>query len=113
MIFSAMMIASGLLLFSSNVDVIMGIPADLVKGDYLFGRTIGIVDDENAKPLWIISGIWKTNLSNQTQDAINNNSTVFDTSFEMIKTDGTSKHTHTITNFDLVDTLNQNNQYCI
>jgi hypothetical protein len=29
----------------------MGIPADLVKGDYLFGRTIGIVDDENAKPL--------------------------------------------------------------
>jgi hypothetical protein len=109
MIFSTMMIAIGLLLFSSNVDVIMGIPADLVKGDYLFGRTIGIVDDENAKPLWIISGIWKTNLSNQTQDAINNNSTVFDTSFEMIKTDGTSKHTHTITNFDLVDTLNQNN----
>ena len=107
MIFSAMMIASGLLLFSSNVDVIMGIPADLVKGDYLFGRIIGIVDDENAKPLWIISGIWKTNLSNQTQAG--DNSTVFDTSFEMIKTDGTSKHTHTITNFDLVDTLNQNN----
>ena len=113
MIFSIMMIASGLLLFSSNVDVIMGIPADLVKGDYLFGRTIGIVDDENAKPLWIISGIWKTNLSNQTQDAINNNSTVFDTSFEMIKTDGTSKHTHTITNFDLVDTLNQNNNHTV
>jgi len=103
------MIAIGLLLFSSNVDVIMGIPADLVKGDYLFGRTIDIVDDENAKPLWIISGIWKTNLSNQTRDAINNNSTIFDTSLEMIKTDGTSKHTHTITNFDLVDTLNQNN----
>jgi hypothetical protein len=113
MIFSIMMIASGLLLFSSNVDVIMGIPADLVKGDYLFGRTIGIVDDENAKPLWIISGIWKTNLSNQTQDARNNNSTVFDTSFEMIKTDGTSKHTHTITNFDLVDTLNQNNNHTV
>ena len=107
MIFSTMMIVTGLLLFSSNVDVIMGIPADLVKGDYLFGRTIGIVDDENAKPLWIISGIWKTNLSNQTQTG--DNSTVFDTSFEMIKTDGTSKHTHTITNFDLVDTLNQNN----
>ena len=107
MIFSTMMIASGLLLFSFNVDVIMGIPADLVKGDYLFGRTIGIVDDENAKPLWIISGIWKTNLSNQTQEATSN-STVFDASFEMIKTDGTSKHTHTMTNFVLADTLNQN-----
>jgi hypothetical protein len=101
------MIASGLLLFSFNVDVIMGIPADLVKGDYLFGRTIGIVDDENGNPLWIISGIWKTNLSNQTQAG--DNSTVFDASFEMIKTDGTSKHTHTITNFVLADTSNQNN----
>ncbi len=27
----------------------------------------------------------------------------------MIKTDGTSKHTHTVTNFVLADTLNQNN----
>ena len=95
------------------MDVIIGIPADLVKGDYLFGRIIGIVDDENAKPLWIISGIWKTNLSNQTQDAINNNSTVFDTSFEMIKTDVTSKHTHTITIYDLVDILNQNNNHIV
>ena len=42
----------------------MGFPADLVKGDYLFGTTIGIVDDENTKLLRIISGIWKTNLSN-------------------------------------------------
>jgi hypothetical protein len=106
-ILSTLMIASGLLLFSFNVDVIMGIPADLVKGDYLFGRTIGIVDDENGNPLWIISGIWKTNLSNQTQAG--DNSTVFDASFEMIKTDGTSKHTHTITNFVLADTSNQNN----
>ena len=107
MILSTLMIASGLLLFSFNVDVIMGIPADLVKGDYLFGRTVGIVDDENGNPVWIISGIWKTNLSNQTQ--ARDNSTVFDASFEMIKTDGTSKHTHTMTNFVLADTSSQNN----
>jgi hypothetical protein len=106
-ILSTLMIASGLLLFSFNVDVIMGIPADLVKGDYLFGRTVGIVDDENGNPVWIISGIWKTNLSNQTQ--ARDNSTVFDASFEMIKTDGTSKHTHTMTNFVLADTSSQNN----
>ncbi|MGZ8890067.1 MAG: hypothetical protein ACXW0J_01545, partial [Nitrososphaeraceae archaeon] len=86
MTFSSLMIASALLLFSFNVDVIMGIPADFVEGDYLFGRTVGIVDDENGNPVWIVSGIWKTNLSNQTQ-AKNNNSTVFDASFEMIKTD--------------------------
>ena len=98
----------GFMVFSFNVDVIMGIPADLVKGDYLFGRTIGIVEDENGNPVWIVSGIWKTNLSNQTQTT-NNNSAVFDTSVEMIKTDGTSKHTHTVTNFILADTSNLNN----
>ncbi|MGI0051364.1 MAG: hypothetical protein ACRD8K_06465, partial [Nitrososphaeraceae archaeon] len=91
---ASLIAASGLFLFfSSSIGTVMGIPPYLVEGDYLFGRTIGIVDDENAKPLWIISGIWKTNLSNQTQ--VGDNSTIFDASFEMIKTDGTSKHTHT------------------
>jgi hypothetical protein len=98
MTLSTLMIASTLLLlFSFNVDVIMGIPPGFVEGDYLFGRTVGVVDDENGNPVWIVSGIWKTNFSNQTQDINNNNSTVFDASFEMIKTDGTSKHTHTVT----------------
>jgi hypothetical protein len=109
-----MMIANGLLLFSSNMYVIMGIPADLVKGgDYLFGRTIGIVDDENGKPLWIVSGHWKSNLSNQTLDVVNNNSTVLNVDIEMIKTDGTSKHTHTMTNFVLANTSKQNNNHTV
>jgi hypothetical protein len=42
------MIASALLLFSFNVDVIMGIPSGFVEGDYLFGITVGVVDDENV-----------------------------------------------------------------
>jgi hypothetical protein len=105
---ASLIAASGLFLFfSSSIGTAMGIPPYLVKGDYLFGRTIGIVDDENAKPLWIIYGIWKTNLSNQTQGG--DNSTIFDASFEMIKTDGTSKHTHTLTDFVLTNVANQNN----
>ena len=105
---ASLIAASGLFLFfSSSLGTAMGIPPYLVKGDYLFGRTIGIVDDENAKPLWIIYGIWKTNLSNQTQGG--DNSTIFDASFEMIKTDGTSKHTHTLTDFVLTNVANQNN----
>ena len=106
-IVSMTMIAAGLILFSFNLNVVMGIPPGVAKGDYLFGRTIGIVDDENGKPLWIISGIWKTNLSNQTK--VGDNSTVLDASLNMIKTDGTSKHTHALTNFVLAETTNQNN----
>ncbi|HJT84688.1 MAG TPA: hypothetical protein VJ697_09405 [Nitrososphaeraceae archaeon] len=88
----------------------MAIPSDILEkgGDNLFGRIIGIVDDENRLPVWIISGTWKTNLfSNQTK--VGDNSTVFDASLNMIKTDGTSKHTHTLTNFVLAATAKQNN----
>lgn len=106
-VFSMMMIVSGLMLFSFNLNVIMGIPADIVKEGYLFGKIVGIAEDENGKPLWIISGNWKTNLSNQTQAG--SNSTVFDASLHMIKTDGTATHTHTLTNFVLADTASQNN----
>ena len=67
MITFSIIIIGFVLLFSFDTNVIMGIPPDLVKGDYLFGRIIGIVEDENGKPIWIVSGIWKTNLSNQTQ----------------------------------------------
>ena len=105
----SMMIASGLMLFSFNLNTIMAVPADILErgGDYLYGRSVGIVENENGEPLWIISGTWRTNLSNQTQSG--DNSTVFNANFEMIKTDGTSKHTHTLTNFVLADTASQNN----
>ena len=107
-VIASLIAASGLFLFfSSSIGTAMGLPPYMVKGDYLFGRTIGIVDDENTKPLWIISGIWKTNLSNQTRAG--DNATIFDASFEMIKTDGTSKHTHTLTDFVLTNVANQNN----
>ena len=104
------MIISGLiLLFSFNLNVIMGIPAHIAEGDYLFGRTIGMVEDENGKPIWIVSGHWKTNLSNQTQGPPDNKSTVLNVDMEMIKTDGTSKHTHTMTDYNLTNILNQQN----
>ena len=110
MLLSMLIIAGGLLLFSFNLNVVMGIPLGVTEkgGDSLYGRSIGLVEDETGQPLWIISGTWKSNLSsNQTQSE--DNSTVFNANFEMIKTDGTSKHTHTLTNFVLAETANQNN----
>jgi hypothetical protein len=110
MLISMMMIASGLMLFSFNLNTIMAVPADIVEreGDYLYGRSVGIVENENGEPLWIIAGTFKSNLSsNQTQPG--NNSTVFNANVEMIKPDGTAKHTHTLTNFVLADIANQNN----
>jgi hypothetical protein len=109
MLISMMMIASGLMLFSFSLNTIMAVPAEILErgGDNLYGRSVGIVENEKGEPLWIISGTWRSNLSNQTQSG--DNSTVFNANFEMIKPDGTAKHTHTLTNFVLADTANQNN----
>ena len=75
----SMMIASGLMLFSFNLNTIIAVPADIVegRGDYIYGRTVGIVENENGEPLWVIAGTFKSNLitSNQTQPG--NNSTVY------------------------------------
>ena len=108
----SMMIASGLMLFSFNLNTIMAIPADIAErggGDYLYGRSVGIVENENREPLWVIAGTFKSNLitSNQTQPG--SNSTVYNANLEMIKPDGTAKHTHALTNFVLTDIANQNN----
>ena len=112
MLTSMMVIASGLMLFSFNLNTIMAIPADIAErggGDYLYGRSVGIVEDENREPLWIIAGTFKSNLitSNQTQPG--SNSTVYNANLEMIKPDGTAKHTHALTDFVLTDIANQNN----
>jgi hypothetical protein len=112
MLISVMMISSGLMLFSFNLNTIMAVPADIVErggGDYIYGRAVGIVENENGEPLWIIGGTFKSNLitSNQTQPGTN--STVYNANLEMIKPDGTAKHTHTLTNFVLTDITNQNN----
>lgn len=55
-------------------------------GNYTYGILASIQNNENGDPFWIVSGNWRTNLldiSNQFN--------------------GTGEHTHTITNFVLED----------
>ena len=43
----------GCLFFTSSIGIAMEISPNIIK-DYLFGRTMGIVENENEEPLWII-----------------------------------------------------------
>jgi hypothetical protein len=39
-----------------SLNTIMAVPPDILErggGDYLFGRTVGIVEDDNGEPLWL------------------------------------------------------------
>jgi hypothetical protein len=81
-------------------------------GNYTFGLLASIQNYENGDPFWIVSGNWRTNLldiSNQLQTANQSNMTiersspVFNTPVRMITFNGTGEHTHTLTNFALED----------
>ncbi len=84
---------------------------DVVQGQYSFGPIVGVQDDEQGNTTWILFGTWKSNLINQTISENNNNSSgVFDAAIEMIKPDGTAKHTHALSQFVLANSTNVGNQ---
>src|ERR671938_494272 len=81
-------------------------------GNYTFGAISSVQDDNDGKPAWILTGFWKTNLINHTSTKTptsNANDSrlqgetadVFTASFRMIMTNGSTMHTHSITNFVL------------
>jgi hypothetical protein len=85
---------------------------DAVQGKYSFGPIVGVQDDEQGNTTWILFGTWKSNLINQTnsENSNNNSSGVFDAAIEMIKPDGTAKHTHALSQFVLANSTDVGNQ---
>lgn len=106
----ALVIATTSILFiSSHTSNLDAFPKEILKGNYTFGIITSIQNDEQGIPTWIVSGHWKSNLLNDTRTGPENNPSIFDTSFKMIKFDGTAEHTHTLTNFTSTESSNPNN----
>jgi len=112
-IVASMLMITSTLLFTSYTSNVEAFPKEMLQGNYSFGKINSIQNDGEGKPAWIVSGHWKTNLLNSTETDSQNNGTIFDTSFEMIRLDGTNGHTHTITNFNLTSSSNPNNMTTI
>src|SRR5919202_3707498 len=68
---------------------------------FRFGTIGSIQNGEDGKPQWILSGVWKTNLLNQSSNVVNSSNSVFDITFRMIMLNGSAIHTHFITDFVL------------
>lgn len=62
--------------------------------DVLKGALTSLQNDENGKPTWIISGVFRI-------DNFNSSSPIVNASFYMIKLDGTSSHIHIISDFKM------------
>ncbi|SRR6266540_4121927 len=83
-------------------------PGYLTQGKFVFGNIASIQNDKDGKPSWVLSGHWKTNLLNMSEND-QKNSSAFSTSFEMTMLDGKNSHTHTLTNFALTNKSTENN----
>ena len=113
------LIIAGVLMIDYQNNQVMAYPRGYDKGNTTFGTIASIQNDENGNPSWIVSGHWKGNLLNN-QSQSNNSSiqgntsssplgSVFNTSFKMVKLNGTAAHNHTITNFVLSNMSMPNN----
>src|SRR5215211_3651230 len=106
-ILSAFLMAT-LLSFAYGFSGAMAVPPNLIKGNYDFGHLLGVQDDEQGNTTWLLYGTWKANLNNQTNSETDNSSSAFNAAIEMIKPDGTMKHTHALTNFVLSNSSSPN-----
>ena len=79
----------GLALLPSEVSAVQ---KNVVKG-----ALTSLQNNESGKPTWIISGVFR-------MDNMNSTSPTFNAAFHMMKKDGTSPHTHTISNFKITGT---------
>jgi hypothetical protein len=82
--------------------------------DHIFGTIASLQNDEKGNPSWIVSGYWRTNILAQLTGLPSENSSqgdppLFDASFDMVLTNGSAKHQHSITNFTLAGASLSNN----
>jgi hypothetical protein len=90
-------------------------PSPQIASPANFTRSLGniasVQNNASGKPTWILSGQWDLAIPHPLKINKTNppNAAIFNAGFEMIKTDGTSMHTHTISDFKLKgSTINKN-----
>jgi hypothetical protein len=97
-----LMLTGGFAFVAPISNIAMALPFDFLDKTYIFGPITGITEDENDSTEWVLAGIWRASLHNSTD--ISNNSTdgtTFNAAIEMMRPDGTARHTHTLTDFVL------------
>jgi len=77
----------------------LALPLDFLDNTYVFGPITGLTQDNNGTIDWVLAGVWRASLPNATDASSNANSSSFNAAIEMMRPDGTGRHTHTVTDF--------------
>lgn len=81
------------------------IPSDLSTSEHAFGPLIGVTLNETGNVDWLMSGNWRSILTNDVKEnntQFNQSTGAFRAAIEMIKPDGTARHTHALTDFEVI-----------
>jgi hypothetical protein len=81
----------------------LALPLDFLDKTYVFGPITGLTEDNHGTIDWVLAGVWRASLPNATDTSSDTNSSSFNAAVEMIRPDGTGRHTHTITDFTLLN----------
>jgi hypothetical protein len=81
----------------------MAIPSQFIDDQFVFSPIAGLSENESGAVDWIMVGNWGLNITNDTDNQNNQFSDVFNTAIEMVKPDGPARHTHTFTDFVVVN----------
>ncbi len=87
---------------------VIATPPDFQSLKSAFGPIIGLSVNDTGNVDWLMSGNWRSLLSD---DAIGNrilsnqSSAAFTAAIEMVKPDGTDRHTHALTHFVVIDRM--------
>jgi hypothetical protein len=75
------------------------------------GNIVSLQNDESIKVPWILSGDWKLKMTKSSSEGGNQTrlaAASFNSSFNMVKVDGTASHKHKISDFKLTDVYMNN-----
>lgn len=99
-----------LIFFGYIPNSVSAVPSDLLNREHVFGPLAGVATNDTVNADWILTGNWRSILTNDmvtnaTDIATLNNqsSGAFRAAIEMIKPDGSDRHTHTLTDFVIMN----------
>ena len=108
LLFAAILV-SGFVYIGSASNPVMAVHPQLINDRFIFGPIAGLSEDESGAVDWVMVGNWRSNIVNDTNVQGNHSSDIFNAAIEMIRPDGTARHTHTLTDFVISNVSNPDN----
>lgn len=96
---AAALVISVFMVIGSSSSFVSANPPGFLDDTYSFGFITGHTENETGAIEWIITGNWRSSLTNDTDTDTNQSPHAFNAAIEMIKSDGTARHTHTLADF--------------